>query len=373
MFRRRAGLVRGVSIGLRVLLVSGAMTAADAADDCDAAMAESQFRAGKDLLAQKDYARACPLLADSFRLDPATGSLLALALCHERQGKIATAFLEYEEVAARSKREGRRDREKAAREKARCLGAQLSLLTIKVAPEAQEIDGLEVKRNGVAMDTSTWGKPMPVDGGEQIIEASAPGMAPWRTTTSIGAKQDTKWVLVPPLQEEPEERPVAPIPTHAAEKGTAKPALPAPKPTLAPSPKVVLTNEDARADVRGSPRRYVLQGAGVATALAGVVGVGIGTGFLLRAIAKNNDSKAGCNGNVCSLQGTQDRWEAEDAGNVATISFVAGGVLLAGGAVMYILGRPRRSLSACAGSTCVEAAPLAIERGFGGVVQGSFW
>ena len=48
----------------------------------DAASAEAAFNAGKERLAQQDYAHACPLFADSFKADPATGTLLALAICH---------------------------------------------------------------------------------------------------------------------------------------------------------------------------------------------------------------------------------------------------------------------------------------------------
>jgi hypothetical protein len=352
------------------LLLASIATGASA-DDGDSISAESRFRHGKEWLAQKDYARACPALADSFRLDPATGSLLALALCHERQGKLATAFHEYNDAAVRAKAESRPDREKAARDKVRTLESQISLLTIALAPEARDIDGLEVKRNGVVIESSLFGKPIPVDGGRQLIEASAPGMIAWRTTLAIAATQDMQTITVPGLEEKDSEPEPAPAP-RPAPQAPPKKAEPPPKPKVV-IPTVALSSAERPAAERPSSGRDGLRGAGVATAAAGVVGLGIGTGFLLRAIAKNRDSKTGCNGNVCSIQGTQDRWEAQDAGNVATIGFIAGGVLTAGGVMMYYLGRPRRTLSACAGHTCVEAAPSPMEHGFGGVVQGSFW
>ena len=86
-----------------------------AADDRAAriARAEQAFTEGKQHLAQHAYLQACPLFEESYALDPASGSLLALAICHERQGKLATAVREYAELIARSQREGRGDRAQA--------------------------------------------------------------------------------------------------------------------------------------------------------------------------------------------------------------------------------------------------------------------
>src|SRR5687767_1829182 len=64
--------------------------------------AEQLFRIGKQALAAGDLPVACARLAESFKLEAATGSLLALAVCHERQQKLILASTEYEQVLSRS-------------------------------------------------------------------------------------------------------------------------------------------------------------------------------------------------------------------------------------------------------------------------------
>src|SRR4051794_963949 len=108
----------------RAALAAGVATAALAcgtparAQQNDVAAAEALFRQAKALFAAGDYAAACPKFAESQRIDRATGTLLALAACHELQGKTATAWAEFGEVEAASHREGRADRERAAHEHA---------------------------------------------------------------------------------------------------------------------------------------------------------------------------------------------------------------------------------------------------------------
>ena len=93
----------------------------------------------------------------------------------------------------------------------------------------------------------------------------------------------------------------------------------------------VITARHATAATRAGtpPLRYV--GYGVAG--AGVIGLGVGAIFGLRAIAKKNE--ANCIENVCDEPAMD---EATSAANIATIGFVAGGALVTGGALLVLFG-----------------------------------
>src|SRR6185295_16031570 len=102
------------------------------ATPADTVTAEALFQQGRSLLLEERIAEACPKLAESFRVDPSTGTLAALAMCHEKQGKLASAWAEFTDVESRARREGRKDREKLARASADALTPRLSTLEIEV-------------------------------------------------------------------------------------------------------------------------------------------------------------------------------------------------------------------------------------------------
>jgi hypothetical protein len=303
------------------------------AQSADAGAAEALFQSGKTLLEQKNYAQACPKLAESYRLDPGTGTLLALALCHEGEGRLASAWGEFADAAARSRREGRPDREALARQHMTALESRLPMLTISVAPGADKIDRLEIKRDGLVVGSGSWATPVPVDPGHHHVEATAPGYKPFSATVTLAIDAARETVVVPPLERAPD--------------------LP----------------EQTAGDVHAgfwSPLRYV----GLAVAGVGVAGLGVGTVFGLQAISRNNDSKADCDAqSVCGPAGTVARHDAQSAGNVSTVAFLAGGVLLAGGATMFVLAKPRSSNGS---GTAVRATPLVSNREVGIGFEGAF-
>ena len=70
------------------------------------------------------------------------------------------------------------------------------------------------------------------------------------------------------------------------------------------------------------------------------------------------------------IRRAQLRWDAHDAGNLATIGFIGGGALAVGGFAMYLLGRPSTTLSARTSSGRVEASLTGDTRSFGGCDPG---
>jgi len=69
--------------------------------------------------------------------------------------------------------------------------------------------------------------------------------------------------------------------------------------------------------------------------------VGVGTAFGIEAISKHNDAKSTCPNAQCATPNGSTLWSsAESAGNVSTIGLIAGGVAVAGGAVLWLTGKP---------------------------------
>lgn len=339
--RARAGIVM-------LVIACGSMLATSAQAQGDgAALAETLFREGRRLMGLKRFDDACPKLAESHRMDPATGTLLALALCHEGQGKTASAWTEYSDVAARARSEGNKDRENAARQRAAALEPNLSRLTIRVANESASLQGLEVRRDGVAQPKASWGMAVPVDPGLHVIEASAPGRKLVRLEVKVGASRDNKEASLPALDPAATEPPVAP----AATAPTAHSAAP-----------VTPSAPDSTAPREGGASG--LRTAGWVVGGLGLVGIGIGSYFAVQAMGKKSDSDADCDGNVCGPQAFQDRTDAVSAGNRATIGFVAGGVLAAGGLTMVLLGSGKES------RTSIRLAPSVGVNSAGFSLQG---
>ena len=138
------------------------------------AAAEALFQDARQLMKDGKFAEACPKLIDSNKLDPAVGTLLYLGECYEKNGQTASAWATFQAAAEAAKKAGQPERASVASDRANALLGKLSKITITVAAAA-DLTGLEVKRDGTDVGPATWGVGVPVDPGEHVIIAKAPG------------------------------------------------------------------------------------------------------------------------------------------------------------------------------------------------------
>jgi len=329
-------------------IVCSCLLSATAACAGDAATAEALFRDGRALMNAGNYSAACPKLEESFAQDPATGTLLALGICQEHVGKTASAWATYAEVASRAKRDGRADREQAAREHIAALEPKLSRLTIVVDRADSALPGFVVKRDGQVVGSGAWGVGVPLDAGEHVVEASAPGKLVFRAKLSIGAQSDTQTVKVPVLELDP----------------NATPLTPPPNASVASAP-------DADARTQPASSKAGVRTAGLIVGGAGIVALGVSGIFALRAKSQNDDSNADghCDAqNRCDATGGSARDSAKSSATAATIALLAGSALTLTGVTLFVLGSTKTKEH----TARIEAVPVFGFREAAFVLNGRF-
>ncbi|MFO0736735.1 MAG: hypothetical protein U0270_12695 [Labilithrix sp.] len=164
-----------------------------------AAMAESLFQEARKLLAAGKTSPACSKFKASFLIDPTNGTLLALAHCHQKEGRTASAWAEFQEVATEAKRAGKPDQERYAREQTAVLDKILRRVTIRVQP----MDGMKVRVDGVELPPEALGSALPVDPGARVFEVSAPRYVTSTQTIVVEPGPGTTEVTFDPLVAEP--------------------------------------------------------------------------------------------------------------------------------------------------------------------------
>lgn len=164
-------------------------------------LAEQLFQDGRALVDKGDHEGACAKFEASLRLDPrAVGTLLNIAMCKEATGKLATAWGLYREVATRS-RGTRQDRVDLADKREKDLAPRLSTLAIEVPRNPPKEMTLRV--DGLALEHGAWSSALPVDPGEHVVEARAPGHMPASVRVVVTGERQRVPVVVPSLAVEP--------------------------------------------------------------------------------------------------------------------------------------------------------------------------
>jgi len=254
----------------------------------DAASAETLFGQALEAMDKERFAEACAKLEESLRLDPAVGTLLNLATCEDKLGKIASAWGHLRHaldlLAANDARRA------FAEEKAKDLGRRLPQLAVKIVPAMPA--GARAVRDGTELGAASLGVLFPVDPGKhEVVWIGRNGER--RATTTVELVEAESRVIVLDLGEG-----VVPAPREGGRR-----ILP-----------------------------LVTGGASIAA-----LTLGIATGIV--ALDRNATMNDHCNADrVCDPVGL-DASSGRAFANVSTISFIAAGVLLA--ATAYFLVAPR--------------------------------
>ena len=312
---RRSRLKRVVALGALVVALS-AGTPSHAESATDVAMAEGLFNEGVKLLEQKKYGEACDMLDRSRKLAIGLGVTLYLADCQESNNKPGTAlalFREAEKMAG----ERKDARQQIAKERADKLEKMAARIVLRVSAEVTTA-GQQVILDGRKMDLKDWAQPIVTDPGVHKVRSMSEDGNVWASEVTAVAG-GTIGVDIPLLRPLRSGAPSTPSPPETSEPAT--PALP---------------KQDATPAAPGKTQRT----AGLITAGAGVLGLGLGAVFGIRAKSLKNDSNGPglCEEatNKCTPQGIEKRDEALGSATLSTILIVLGGVAVAGGAVLYL-------------------------------------
>ncbi|WP_437775162.1 tetratricopeptide repeat protein [Sorangium sp. So ce1097] len=319
---KRGHLLLGAGALLAAVTLSGAASAQHA-QDAVKPMAEALFRQGRDLFKRGQYAEACEKFEESQRLEPKPGTLLNLAVCHEKVGKLATAWAELGSVEEVARREGPAEREAFARAQREALEQRLARIEIRMdAPPA----GLRLTLDGEPLNGAALNAPFPIDPGGHHVAATAPGKVVWSTVVDVPPERASIVVTIPALEDVP---PAAEAPQPPAAGAPQPQAAPAgvPPAALAPRATAVPSRPEPPADGPG----MMLMAMGFSVGAVGLV-VGAAAGALT--LSRSGALAAVCSNDRCPPSRRRDLSTANTLANVSNAGFavlaVGAGVGVAG-------------------------------------------
>jgi len=305
------------------------------ADDAPQTSSEAErlFREGRAAMRAGDLPSACARFAESQTIAFSPGTVLNLAICEDRIGKLRAAQRHYQAfLQAVPATDDRRD---VANSALASLLQRMPRLQVKLAPEWP-----------VDTEVMLDGEPLAVSDRESVTSPD-PGVHTVSVRSiSKNASREVDVDLV--ASAEPQYMTIG---------------------LIAPPEPVAMSAPAREPEVLNPAPLTPLRTAGLVTMGAGALGLGVGVAFVFRALAKKADSDQGCDGNACWPAAKEDRLAAMSAGDAATIAFFAGAALSGTGLVLYLWGRPS-SIPPTIGS--IRLTPAVSPSTAGGVLAGTF-
>jgi hypothetical protein len=232
--------------------------------------------------------------------------VLYMARCQANLGKLLEARAFYEKIAVetipKNATPAFRDAIKTAQSELEALRPRIPSIEIVVTGVAA--DAAHVTIDGATVPPDDVSKKRDLDPGAHTISATADNARPLTRTVTLAEGAAVKVEL-------------------PFEIGTTGPAAP----TAAPAPSAPATPADR-------PGSMI---PGIIALGVGAAGLGVGAVTGVMTLGKASDVTANCDGTHCL---TADQEKADSArllGTISTIAFIAGGVCVAGGAVLLVL------------------------------------
>ena len=308
--------MRHFCFALLVGALAGLPAIATAQPSQNAMVAEALFEVGQKLMTAGKTAEACEKFAASQKLDPAVGTQLNLAACHEKLGKTATAWLEFSEAYSQATKQGDKQRMAFAKSHMDTLEKQVYRIVIEVLKPHKN---LTVKLDWSELAREAIGTGIPLDPGAHEIAVSQPGKKSWKRTLT-GGSGGTDRIEVPELEEQ--------------EYG-----FPHPEGQQQQEQQQLQVQEQPKEEPKKAGTSPLLY-AGIGVGAAGVGAAVVGIIFGLQAMDKAGQRDKICKGgSPCRDQRAFDLdYDAHVSQTVSIIFLAAGGVAVATGVTLLVMG-----------------------------------
>lgn len=319
-----------------------------AQSDQDRAAARSLATQGAEAFTSGRFEEAIDLLGRAEAIVHAPTHLLLMARAQTRLGRLVAAKETYLRIVREELPPTAPSPFKKAQQDAReeLAAVDPRIASLRIALEGAAGRKIVVKLNGQPVADALLGVHRPIDPGNHVVTVFPPGLSPMEQAISLG-DGERKELKIPV----PESPAMAPSPDGAGEgQGTwsgGPGEVPPVDPPVGPERK---TN-------------VLMLGGGIAAAALGVGGVVVGSVFLAKAGATQQEANDLSEVNRCEspsgvgancgplIQSRIKRLDADAASQqtTGTVNLITGGVLLAGGATLIVLeltSKPEPSSSA---------------------------
>jgi hypothetical protein len=326
-------LISGMALGL-VLAVAAPLRAQTEEERAGARAVATE---GAQAFNEGRWADAVDLFTRAESLVHAPPHLLYLARAHEKLGHLVKARELFQKIVRETLAPGApeafRSAQTEAATEAQQIEARLPYLTIRL--EGNDGKEVAVTMDGARVPPALLGVPRPVDPGEHKLEGVGQGLRAEMQTIQLAeaARESVTLKFV--------ADPAATLPgAAAAPAATTAPEL---LPSASPGPAPSGTPTDAGAERRGDSLRvpaYIALGVGA-------LGLGAGTFFVLRSSSKRSDAdelyEERCQpsclvGDPAAEEVAALDDDARSAQTLGIISYVVGGVGVAAGVTLLVLG-----------------------------------